>query len=94
MDAARFNTRPNPAVELGVRPRHTSPSDGGILLRVRAVAQLSTEIVVYGAVDEAEEFAMQVAGQVNIQSGTVQHVAIDASSARLFDLDTGLSCAR
>ncbi|MEJ6390320.1 ABC transporter ATP-binding protein [Gymnodinialimonas ulvae] len=94
MDTARFKTRPNQAVELGVRPSHTSPSDGGIPLKVRAVEQLGTETFVYGAVDGAEEFAMQLAGQVNIQPDTVQHVAIDAAAAHLFDLDTGLSCAQ
>ncbi len=94
MDTSRFNLRPNQAVELGVRPSHTSPADGGIPLKVRAVEQLGTETFVYGSVDGAEEFAMQLSGQVNIQPDTVQHVAIDAGSAHLFDLDTGLSCSK
>ncbi len=94
LDATRFNTRPNQAVELGVRPSHTSPADGvGVPLKVRAVEQLGTETFVYGAVDGAEDFAMQLSGQVDIQPDTVQQVAINATAAHLFDLDSGLSCA-
>ncbi|QXT40305.1 ABC transporter ATP-binding protein [Gymnodinialimonas ceratoperidinii] len=95
LDAARFDTRPGQAVELGVRPSHANPAEGeGVPLQVRAVEQLGTETFVYGAVAGSDDFAMQLPGQVAITPKSTLQVAIDASAAHLFDIETGLSCAR
>lgn len=95
LDPTRFNVRAGQTVELGIRPGHTKPADGaGLPLNVRAVEQLGTETFVYGKVDGSDDFAMQLSGQVAIQAKTVLQVAIDASSAHLFDIETGLSCAK
>jgi multiple sugar transport system ATP-binding protein len=95
LEAARFTTRPGQAVELGVRPSHANLAEGhGVPLQVRAVEQLGTETFVYGAVAGSDDFALQLPGQVAITPKTTLHIAIDASAAHLFDIETGLSCAR
>ncbi len=95
MDPGRFNVHPGQDVELGIRPGHTKPADGaGVPLQVRAVEQLGTETFVYGAVAGADDFAMQLPGQVAISAKTTLQVAIDAGAAHVFDHKTGLSCAR
>lgn len=87
--------RAGQAVELGIRPGHTNPTEGvGVPLQVRAVEQLGTETFAYGSVAGSDDFAVQLPGQVAIKAKTTLQVAIDASSAHLFDVATGLSCAK
>ena len=80
--------RPGETVTLGIRPESASAEGTGDAVlagRATAVERLGNETYVYLEVGGGAEFAVHVAGDVEVQAGDAMRVGLSAASCHLFD---------